>query len=551
MPTPAILRRPPRPVLLAAACALFLVACGDSPPASKRPTTFEPIELPTAPLSDIRVRPVEPLPEGAPGVGERIDFGVELLERGDIWQVKWASALLGRIGEPAVDPLAKAMLEKLPTNPEFVRNALFVFGRDLPAPGAVPAIEEVVRGPDPSLRRDAAKALGNTRSEKAIGPLLRLVGADDFAVAGAALEEYGRLPAVPAARALREAFPEGVNEAMRMRAVTEIGKSLPPEEAGPFLLRLTKADAPEIAVGAAAALARIGRPEGRKILLELLEAGLPRALEIHALAPLAEEGNPAALPRLLEIAREPLVPGGLQAVNLLGEYHVEEAWNLLRGLAGSGLDDAVRSDALYQLVRAGAPDARELLRDRLASEDPEDRTLAAFVYPRLDEPEAAKAVAAAVRTEEDPEVRAQLLKALAILARPEGQEAALAALEEEKEPIPSKATLAVNAAAALLAMPELSDAVLSRLAGLAREGIPSVRIQAATVLGRHGTSAEARAALASMFESDYPDVRMAAAHAWLTFPDVPVKPLLEMAEDEPSRVRSRELVDLARMIRHR
>ena len=120
---------------------------------------------------------------------------------------------------------------------------------------------------DPVNRPWAARHLGKLGDPRAVGPLIRLLEAQDFQASSAAAQALGRLRALEAVDPLLACVEEGPEDVMRAWAIDALGR-IGSEEAVPALLKLLAHDHEGLRRTAAAALAEIGDPRAVDALEE-------------------------------------------------------------------------------------------------------------------------------------------------------------------------------------------------------------------------------------------------------------------------------------------
>ncbi|ACG73402.1 PBS lyase HEAT domain protein repeat-containing protein [Anaeromyxobacter sp. K] len=288
--------------------------------------------------------------------------------------------------------------------------------------GARPALEGLLRSPDPELIEAGAGGLGRLGDPGATAALEAVALASSGRIAAAAADALAALPeALEVGAALCEVAVRSADPAVAARAAREV--------------RLREADCP-----ARPFLARLGRPGAEAALAALGELGLTGA---------AAEAAAARLLPLLDPARG---------------------------------DPGLRAAAARALARLGAPGSAGPLRDRAAALSA--RRAAALGRP-TPEPLPAGAGTAAARAGARPPTGdgdARELGALLAAAgglRAPGAEPLL--LEAVRDPHAAVRTGAVAGLAGLG-----TDAALRAVAAALDDGAPEVRLAAAAALGRAG-----------------------------------------------------------------
>ena len=292
-------------------------------------------------------------------------------------------------GDPESGPLLQLMMDRRLYDAEALgillgrstpeREALAVALGRIGDPRGRSLLQGLLVDGEPGVRRSAAFALGELGAPEAVAALLRAAVDDDAEAGALAVEALGKL-AAPLANVLHV-----------------LGALDPPERGrrlAPHLFRFREAAAVEVAAtllgstdpgtraGAAYALAREPRPEGRALLLGLL-ADPAAQLRAWAARGLGEVGGVEDLAALLPLATDPAPSPRIQALRAGARILTRSpalpptTWTaaLLAGMADPA--PGVRATALEA---AGAflpdPELEARLIERFARGEPRERELA-------------------------------------------------------------------------------------------------------------------------------------------------------------------------------
>jgi HEAT repeat protein len=335
-------------------------------PATEPPTATEP------------PRAESDAPEQDPDVLRKIRKLIRNTLSQDVEDREKAWKELRDMGNLAVPGLLELYRRK-ETTPEMVRSILIALG-DTKDPRAGPALVEVLGSPDPLVRRDAARAIGDSNYK-----------------AG--------LPA------LKKRFADAQEpEEVRLFAATAAAKLGSPE-ALETLRELAAAQAPATRTRAVFALGKYGGAAQLKLVAAALgdpEATV-RADAVEALRLIGGPEAAAAVLRALTDADHQIRGRALDALKSLTNRKPGPV--LVEALAGP--DRSVRLAAARALSELGDKDALPALRKSFAhaEEDEEVRLHAALAAARLDSPEAVDALKVLARSTQ-PLLRARALVGL-------------------------------------------------------------------------------------------------------------------------------------------
>ena len=133
--------------------------------------------------------------------------------------------------------------------------------------GCGPNIAEMSRklkDPDPTVRWDAAEALGKSKSPSAVSPLIEALADEDIAVQNAAAEALGKLGKV-AVQPLSNLLGD-VEPTMRRLAAFALGQSACPAAVAPLAEAIKTDQDPGVRIEMAVALGTIGGPDAQGAL---------------------------------------------------------------------------------------------------------------------------------------------------------------------------------------------------------------------------------------------------------------------------------------------
>ncbi|MFB3890786.1 MAG: HEAT repeat domain-containing protein [Phycisphaerae bacterium] len=409
---------------IALAAALACVAAGIS---CKRQQSDQPSSAPSSGPRGAASSPATPAADEA-----RLASWRRVLESGGpAGQMSGAAEGLGaaRAGDAAaIAGLAKAASH---ADADVRMNACWALGRA--GPSAKPAVGELLRALGDGeyfVRGNAAWALGQVGDAAAVAPLVKALDDKDAGVRLCACEALGRIgpPAVPALAALLRSpatSPAGTTTAAaqegdgpdaapfrpyssdqpwkdeftadrRQLALRALGMA--GETAVEPLLAAMRSEEKEIAIGAALALARIGKPAVAGLLKFLDSAkGRQAAVAVGALiemGPTAEKATPR-LTAMLDSPDKLTRMGAAEALGRIGPA-ATTAGEALAKMAASVQPDE-RATAIVALGRVGSdhPKAMEALVEALSRHDRISELAAETL--RAGGPAALKPLAAAMR----------------------------------------------------------------------------------------------------------------------------------------------------------
>jgi HEAT repeat protein len=452
-----------------------------------------------------------------------------------------AALELGKLGKPAVEPVAAALADKDADTRYYAVWALGLLGPD--ARDKTPDVIKLLRDADAHVRRKAIYSLGRIGpAQDAVPALIRVFADDDPDLRAAAEDACARFGKAAVPALIKAA--ESAERPLRFHGILTLGRIGPDAgDALPVLTVLLNGKDQRLAFEAAAALAKLGKQS-----LPALTAALNsdnHHLRHDAVEAIAKIEGREAIVALVDALKSPYADVRWRAAQGLGQQQVNDKL-VIMSLAEALTKDPdaeVRSQSVHALARFG-PNARpaaEALKGALADQHPQVRQLA--VYALFD---AKLDAAVAVREHfKNPDVRVRVNVASAALARldrdhPEAIEVLTAALEEKDGELRRQA--AFSLAGAFHAPGKTVDVLAEAL----KNGKPRVREQAVDHLARLGEAAEkALPALTAALKDEEPRVRRAACNA-LARSTVELKAamtaLVPALKDEDAEVRLQALL---------
>jgi len=452
-------------------------------------------------------------------------------------------------------------------NPSLLNSALQVLAAASELDTFLPLVE-LLHGPNPDLRMQAALALGEQRDTRAVEVLVKALNDDDANVRYHVIEALGKLKAVEAVDALAEIA-----------------------ESRDFFLSFVALDA----------LAKIGDPRIAPRIVPLLDDELLCEPAINLLGQIGDEGVVAPLTALLNTPTAPTdaIAGALATLSDRYEQQYGEAryigdltsreispsgvQNLLDALEAPGKENLrsialvlgwlkspvvaraltrlmgrvdLRDEIIEALARHGSTTV-ELLTSQLTAEDLEVRRSAVVALGRIGDPSAAPAV---VNILSDESLVIDAANALAQMGDPSAVDGLLNLIGSDDASIRQAAVSALNSL--------IPPSMFGRIIPLLHDSDPNVRESAVKIAGYFGYP-EAASALVELsrdlnervrcaaiehlpyvederaldvlvhaIKAEAPNVRAAAARALGTMdaPEV-VQPLIEGLSDDDAWVR--------------
>ncbi len=413
----------------------------------------------------------------------------------DSWRVRRVAikGVSQRAAPEAISALINSVVENH-QNPSLLNSALQVLASS--DVDTVSPLLELLKGPDPDLRMQAALALGDQHDERAVPALIEALEDDDTNVRYHAIEALGKIKAGDAVEALIEIA-----------------------ESRGFFLGFVALDA----------LRRIGDVRIAPRMLPLLEDDLLRKPAINLLGQLGDETAVAPLTALLntpeaptesvaealaalsdryqeqygegayiaELTNQEISPTGVQ--NLLAALEAPDQEDLrsialvLGWLKRPGVDRALtrlmgrtdlRDDIIEALVRHGSATV-DLLIAQLAAEDLEVRRSAAVALGRIGNSTATSALVNALKEEA---LAIEAANALGQIGDPQAVDGLLDLIGSSDASTRQAAVSALNS----LALPQMSK----RIIPLLHDPDPNVRESAVKIAGYFGYAESANELIA-------------------------------------------------------
>lgn len=440
-----------------------------------------------------------------------------------------------RAAPEAITALLNSVVENH-HNPALLNSALQVLAAS--DVDTLSPLIELLQGPDPDLRMQAALALGEQRNVRAVGPLLKAVNDDDTNVRYHAIEALGKLKAADAVDGLAEIVA-----------------------AKDFFLAFVALDA----------LAKIGDPSIAPRIVPLLEDELLREPAINLLGQLGDETVVAPLTALLntaaaptdqlagslaalsdryeqqygegryiaELANHEISPTGVQnlldALETPGQENLRSIALVLGWLKRPGVDRALtrllgrvdlREEIIDALVRHGSATS-DLLIAQLEAEDLEVRRSAVVALGRIGDSGATPALVNALNEES---LAIDAANALAEIGDPEAVDGLLNLVGNDDASIRQAAVSALNSV--------IPPSMSGRIIPLLHDSDPNVRESAVKIAGYFGYP-DAAGALVALSRDPNERVRCAAIeHLPYVEDDRAFAVLVHAIKDETPNVRA-------------
>jgi HEAT repeat protein len=424
------------------------------------------------------------------------------------WMVRRAAikGVSQRAAPEAISALLNAVVENH-HNPSLLNSALQVLASS--DVDTLSPLLELLAGPDPDLRMQAALALGEQREVRAVDGLLKALDDENPNVRYHVIEALGKLQAVEAVDALATIV-----------------------ESKDFFIAFPALDA----------LSKIGDDRVTARIIPLLEDELLREPAVNLLGQLGDESIVAPLTALLntpnaptrliadalasltdryqqrfgegryiaDLARGDISPTGVQnlldALEAPGEENLRSIALVLGWLRRPGVDQALtrlmgrtdlRNEIIESLVQHGQ-DTVDLLISQLDSEDLEARRSAVVALGRIGDAKATAPLLIALR---DEALTIEIANALARIGDSTAGDALLALIGNSDPSIRQAAVNALNS----LALPSMEK----RIIPLLNDPDPNVRESAAKIAGYFGY-AESAGGLIELCRDPHEQVRCAA-----------------------------------------
>ncbi len=367
---------------------------------------------------------------------------------------------------------------------------------------------ELLRGPDPDLRIQAALALGEQCDTRAVGALINSLNDDDTNVRYHAIEALGKLKAVEAVDSLAEIVEsrDFFLAFAALDALAKIGDSRIAPGIAPLLgEELLREPAINL-------LGQLGDENAVAPLIAILNTPTaPTDAIATALASLSDryEEQYSAGGHIADLASHEISPTGVQnlldALETPGKEDLRSLALVLGWLKRSAVDQALtrfmgradlRDEIIEALVRHGSS-TLELLITQLTAEDLEVRRSAVVALGRIGHSSATPAL---VNTLSEESLAIDAANALARIGDPRAVNSLLNLIGDDDASIRQAAVSALNS----LALPSMSERIIPLLA----DSDPNVRESAAKIAGYFGYP-EAASALVDL--SNDPNERVRCA----------------------------------------
>lgn len=300
----------------------------------------------------------------------------------------WSAKILGKIGNQAITALIRQLKDTDNEMRTLTRNVIDAMGES-----AVEPLISILEKGDKEMRKNAAEALGNTRSEKAIKPLIKALADESWFVrknAAEAIEDMGR----PAIKYLTEAL-EADNEDVMFWAVRILGQ-IGIEDISP-IVRVMNSSNRDSRYFAVEALGKSNTPEAAK----------------HLIAALRDDCWPIRRKAAENLARMKTISLPLIIRSLREEHPDVKYWS-------------------KRVLKAIGPSALDSLHDMLMSGDTDSKIYATFALGELADP---RSITFLVRglTDDNEWVRRYSASAISEIKHPDAVRHLMSCLETEDE----------------------------------------------------------------------------------------------------------------------
>jgi HEAT repeat protein len=451
-------------------------------------------------------------------------------------------------------------------NPALLNSALQVLAAS--EVDTLATLTELLQGPNPDLRMQAALALGEQRDVRAARALVKSLHDDDTNVRYHAIEALGKLKATDAVDALAE-IAASRDFFLSFAALDALAKIGDPRVLPAIVQLLDDELLHEPAIGL---LGQLGDETVVAPLTALLNTpAAPTAQIANAFATLSEryEQQYGEGRYIADLANSEISATGVQnlldSVEAPGQENLRAIALVLGWLKRSGVDRALtrllgrvdlRDEIIDALVRNGSANS-EILISQLTSEDLEVRRSAVVALGRIGDTSATSAL---VNTLDEESLAIDAANALAQIGDPEAVDGLLNLIGSDDASIRQAAVSALNSV--------IQPAMSVRIIPLLHDSDPNVRESAVKIAGYFGYPDAAGAlvelsgdpnervrcaaiehlpyveddrvfaVLVNAIKDETPNVRAAAARALGTLdaPEV-VRPLIEGLSDEDVWVR--------------
>lgn len=225
---------------------------------------------------------------------------------------------LCEIGEPAVDPLVKALKDDNPSVRSYAAGALGMIGD----PKATDPLIEALKDKDPGVRIAAARALGDLKAQKAVEPLIEALKDQDPEVRMYVASSLGILESQNAVEPLIELLKDE-NETVVYSAVISLGQLKDPRATEPICEVMSRYANGHPGTALTVSYTNPGNPD---------LSGSPDVLGV-AITALGEIGDPRAIDTLLGLLADKEI--GPSVANTLGSFKSEYVFGKITKLLDS------------------------------------------------------------------------------------------------------------------------------------------------------------------------------------------------------------------------
>ncbi len=418
------------------------------------------------------------------------------------WRVRRA-AIRGVSQRAAPEAIAAlvSLVVKNHHNPSLLNSALQVLTAS--EVDTLSPLLELLNDPDPDLRMQAALALGDQGSDRAIDGLVKALHDEDTNVRYHAIEALGKVRATEAVEALVE-IAESRDFFLGFAALESLEKIGDARIAPAMVVLLDEEFLREPAI---TLLGQLGDDSAVAPLIALLNTpAVPTAVIAHALAAIHDryEEQYSEGAYIADLTSREISPTGIQ--NLLDALAMEPGKEPLRSIAvvlgwlkRSGVDRALtrlmgrvelRDEIVEALVRHG-PATVELLISQLESEDLEVRRSAVIALGRIGD---SKATPALVETLTEDSLAVEGANALGRIGDPQALDGLVNLIGNTDASIRQAAVSALNS----LTLPSMAK----RIIPLLHDPDPNVRESAVKIAGYFGYPESAGALLELSHDSN-------------------------------------------------
>jgi HEAT repeat protein len=205
-------------------------------------------------------------PAVMPTLKDRLARHMHLLSAGNPAELLSSLDRLGRIGEPAIAAIEKAIAERGPENPRFVANALRALDV-IASPRAESIVLAHVDSPNGTIKRAALDAIGSCGAGRALAALVPALGHAELGIVARAFRALERLKPAGCGAILLERL-DSLDTNIKVPAIRLLGE-LGEKTALPRLRSIIKGDAPVwVRLEAVKAMHALGDDSGLDLVAE-------------------------------------------------------------------------------------------------------------------------------------------------------------------------------------------------------------------------------------------------------------------------------------------